>query len=727
MSNKPYLFVSFKSWKKTEKATILSFLRNGKNTTLVAGPKLEIPLVGVSHPSHHYIALRNQLEVRSDNEFPLSLTKYEVTIKGCKDKTTQKFLYDLTVLVGGKVVVQKVFCCKKQWSFLGVQSLIKHAEDRSYGQDDQKIIDSLSESKLEDFQIVLTYKNGILRFDDLLGTGVWGMGIFALSTESLINELASSSKLTVETIFEEISRLIQFTQNPENHIDLQTLELLVDKVYLEERLAVIRDFLHFCAQSKSNEVPKIQNDLIKDADSFLKALNKKSSALDEIKRFDTNNKGAKINQFCSIDAFQDKQAPLFSQTEEKHKADAKADGYIWRLSRIFNEEVAKLCNSFISLAISKRNIKINDPFNETGDFMYSQLLTHDIGEHNVQLLRPSIFLEGSAICIVIREKKTNMILLWQKLTTSMPPQCSFGIIDDNLFFLHSDSTDPSRTFETRSINLIHLISEASKRDIHSVLSMNSDLVSWDQGSSATIAMATYRDMLATVNSQYELFVWTELKNSEIIKKEKGSKTAVYKFSKGHPPTECTAFTRIINHNLILIVFFKEFAFKTFLVSQKENNNLSYSVLDRYETLFDAAVEQEEGGKNQKQSTFSQNCPYPFHYPILIKMSVGHLLILPYKGLDFELLLISENVRLLHLATKPKTPKLLFVKFFPDAFAREPKDGKITYKAIDSTKKMYESYFSADSTNPSRINIVVVKKQKSKTPESIRVIRCMLKL
>jgi len=104
-------------------------------------------------------------------------------------------------------------------------------------------------------------------------------------------------------------------------------------------------------------------------------------------------------------------------------------------------------------------------------------------------------------------------------------------------------------------------------------------------------MATYKDTLVTINNQYEFFIWTDLHKQEIIRKEKPAKTTQYKFSKDHPPTECMAFIHIFNPTLILVVFFKEFAFKTFLISPKaeQKEKTSFEVLDKYETLFDLST------------------------------------------------------------------------------------------------------------------------------------------
>ena len=734
--NKPYLFVSFKSWKKTEKETIKSFINNGKNTVFVPEPAQNISLIGVGKPTHNYVTLRNQLEVKSDPEFPLSMSRYQVTIEGRKEeKLPQKiFVYDLSVSDGSKVILRKEYRCKNQWSFFGLQSLIKAAEERSRVEEGAVRIDSLNEPSIVDFRFRLTYKNGILRFEDPLGEGAWSKGTFAPSSELIIAKLAASGKLNVEAIFEDVFRLIIFSKTQS---DPSVLTELLDTTYLRDCTRHINEFTRACAESskdskyiRSSEVSKLPEDLINDEEYFLTKLIHEKSSLYSIEKFCSNNFSILVDQFCSIDAFKNKDLSLSDPKEDAKNQDAKADGYIWRVSSVFNDEISKLCNALINSAISKRNIRINDPFNHAGDIMFDLMLTHDINEHTVQLLRQSISFEGSAIFVVVKEKSSNVILLWQKLTTSMPPQSSFGIIEDSLFYLHSDSTDPTRTFETKSINLSKLISEATKKDIYSVASMNNETVSWDQGNSQTIGMAASGNMLVTINYQYDLCIWNQISKDQIAKKDISQKIVQYKFSKEHPPTECLAFVRIINPKLILVILFKEFAFKTFLVSPKaaEDGKSSYQVLDKYETLFDAAVDNEEGGsKSNKPSTLSQNCLYPFHYPILIKRAVGHLLILPYKILDFELLFISENIQLLHLATKAKNPKLLFAKLLPDVYSRELKDGKPVYKAIDGTKKLYESYFSADSTDPSRINIVVVKKQKDKTPESIRVIRCMLKI
>ncbi len=407
MSNKPYLFVSYKSWKKTERDIIKSFVRQGKNSAMVAEPVQAISLTGVGKPSHHYVTLRNQLEVKSACEFPLSMSKYQVSIVGRKEKDPKRFVYDLTVSDGSREVARRHYRCKKQWSFLGVQSFIKQAEERSNGQDEQKMIENLSEPTLDDFQIKLTYKNGILRFEDPLGEGVWGSKNFAFGSDLLLDTIMASKTFAVSHIFEEVCRLIDFAEAQKDHTGL---DQLVDKDHLNERLALISTFLQECAVPKANtsmrqssEPPKISDGLLTNADTFLRALTNKNSDksdFDKIKRFYTDSKGKPVSQFCSIEVFKRKDIDS-NKSLENMTQDAKADGYIWRLSHIFNEEISKLCDAFINSVISKRCIKINDPFFDSGNIMFDLLLSHDIDEHNVQLLRQSISLEGRCLLSVL--------------------------------------------------------------------------------------------------------------------------------------------------------------------------------------------------------------------------------------------------------------------------------------------------------------------------------------
>ena len=714
--NKLVFFVSYNGWKLTESQVGKRFRRRGKVALLSNCIMSEIPLKNTYKPTCKYSALRQQIEISPELHLPVHLSNFEVSIVGTRGLDGLGFKYSMSIKRGNQTVVEREYNTMKQWEFLNIRKNIILEEANSRYNADTKYMENLKEPSIDDFKFSLSYINGRIHFEDPLGKGVWQNEVFGKDLESNLESRFLSRKTVLNDLFGDLAQLATYISTCREY---KHIAHLIDMKELDYQVQLLNKFKSLNKEFGSDDIgiknfhSAIPSNLLTNGEGFLKSLCL-DNANKEIRDLLSNLKDRKdrlISDFLNPqDLLKNASSPY--EMPQNLKDDAAADGYIWRICRCFNTEISKICDLFLNQLLNKTIVNITGPLTTPKNLLFEEIYEEKNENHHFQLMRSKDEKEPGGLHFVVYDStnKLKRILFWNKLSSSSPPKCFYAALPNQLIYLKSDTNDPARAFELKSLTYKNI----SSSTIHLSPTLNLNEEQLDSNTNGFMALSSLGSKFAVINHKNELNYYKGVPKDDLIKKAViSSPTKKWELGKQYPPRESIGFLHFVNDNLIVSVFFNEFCFKSFLLDVDETE-----VMAKHECIFDAAVDQKK--KSNKSSSLSQNSPHPYHYPIATTLSVGVLLLLPYKHLDFEIVFVCPQARQFVIGTRVKADKAIFLKYFPDSTVELKQN---------SARPNYMSYFSLDQADEGVINIVVVKKKHDSTEieEKVHYLRCILRL